>query len=119
MNLTALLKKISEQPNNIEFKDVINVIDAEYIFTETAFTNGQQKNAPGENSGSCKLLSFASMHNLNEKQTLSLFGEYYRKDVLENPTGDDHQNIRQFMQNGFKGLSFEKHALVNKKQRLK
>ena len=114
MNLTILLKKISEQPNNIEFNDVISTIDAEYTFTETAFINGQQENAAGENSGSCKLLSFASMHNLSEKQALSLFGEYYRKDVLENLTSKDHQNIRQFMQHGYKGLTFEKHALAPK-----
>ncbi len=116
MKLETLLEKISEQPNNIEFTDVINTIDAEYTFTETAFTNGLQKNLAGENSGSCKLLSFASLHKLSEKQALSLFGDYYRKDVLENPEGKDHQNIRQFMQHGYKGLTFENHALTPKQK---
>jgi hypothetical protein len=42
---------------------------------------------------------------------LACFGSYYRKDVLENPNGTDHQNIRNFMNRGWEGISFEKEAL--------
>ena len=35
---------------------------------------------------------------------MKLFGEHYRS-VKENPEGDDHQNIRNFMKYGWEGTS--------------
>ena len=32
-----------------------------------------------------------------EMETLSLFGHYYRDDVMGHPEGDDHRNIRNFL----------------------
>ena len=61
------------------------VIESQYNFTETAFTNGQQSNAANENLGSCKLFSFAKLNGLSEAQTLACFGAYYRDDVLGSP----------------------------------
>ena len=39
-------------------------------------------------------------------QTQSLF-----EDVLENPQGTNHQNIRNFMKTGWDGIQFEGNAL--------
>jgi len=50
---------------------------------------------------------------LNPEQTLSLFAEHYAA-VLATPEATDHQNIRQFMQNGWAGIEFEGQALTAK-----
>ena len=114
MTIDILLNKLNNTPDTITFSEVMETIELHFIFTETAFTNGKQHNQAGENSGSCKVFSFARLHQLTEHQTLALFGEYYRDDVLKNPDLDDHQNIRQFMQHGFQGITFEKEALTAK-----
>ncbi|GAK84871.1 type III effector HopPmaJ [Vibrio ponticus] len=41
-----------------------------------------------------------------------MFGDFYRKDVLGNPDGDDHQNIRNFIAHGWNGIKFEGQALA-------
>lgn len=114
MLLSDFLAKLNKQPQTIEFSDTMAVIEANYDFSETAFKNGQQSNAAGENSGSCKIFSFAQLNTLSEAQTLVCFGTYYRDDVLGNPEGNDHQNIRQFIVNGWAGIRFDCAALVNK-----
>ena len=95
------------------FEDTMAVIAACYEFTPTAFTNGEQQNNADENLGSCKVFSFAKLHQLSEIQTLKLFGQFYQ-DVLATPQGHDHQNIRQFMQHGWQGIKFTATALVLK-----
>ena len=60
------------------------------------------------------LFAFAQKQQLSEAQTLACFGDYYRKDVLENPQGEDHQNIRQFMKSGWFGIAFSGDALAAK-----
>jgi HopJ type III effector protein len=54
------------------------------------------------------------LHRLSEPQTLQMFGDYYRKDVLSSPAGSDHANIRQFMQYGWDGIEFAGQALSPK-----
>jgi hypothetical protein len=114
MLIATFLDKLSTAPESVEFADTMAVIEANYQFMETQFTNGEQVNAAGENSGSCKLFSFAQMHNLNQAETLACFGSYYRDDVLKHPQGSDHQNIRQFMSNGWQGIKFSGQALIEK-----
>lgn len=114
MTLDSFLQKLREAPDNIIFNDTMTVIETHYDFTPTAFRNGALHNEAGKNSGSCKIFSFAQLHELSPEQTLHCFGSYYRKDVLENPEGDDHQNIRNFMQNGWNGIAFEANALTPK-----
>jgi len=58
-------------------------------------------------------LAFASLNNLDKEQTLALFAEHYEA-VLNDPEGDNHQNIRQFMLNGWDGVSFSGVALTLK-----
>jgi hypothetical protein len=114
MTITALLEKISKTPHEVQFNEVIATIDSNYDFKPTAFKNGETINEAGQNSGSCKLFSFAKLQNLEENATLACFGDYYRKDVLENPDGNDHQNIRNFMKFGWDGIIFDGMALKEK-----
>ncbi|MGB3384010.1 MAG: HopJ type III effector protein [Marinomonas sp.] len=114
LNSDTLVAKLKSTPQDVQFKEVIGVIEAEYDFTPTAFSNGQQNNGINENNGSCKIFSFAALQQLNEEETLHLFGNFYRADVLENPDANDHQNIRQFMISGWKGIQFQSPALTKK-----
>lgn len=94
-----------------KFADVLAFIEARYQHNPTAFQNGTQFNAATENQGSAKVFSFAKIEGLNAEETLSLFAEHYAS-VLATPGGTDHQNIRQFMQNGWDGVKFEGEALT-------
>lgn len=104
------LLSLINQPTT-QFSDVIAWIDQHYSFTPTQFQNGTQLNEANQNNGSCKVFALAQLHNLTPEQTLQLFCEHYRA-VLEHPEGADHQNIRQFMAQGFGGLSFSGEALA-------
>lgn len=106
-----LLKQL--QTGEAKFTDVIAFIETRYTHTPTAFQNGQQHNASTENQGSAKVFSFAQLNDLDQAQTLSLFAEHYAS-VLATPEATDHQNIRQFMQNGWNGIQFEGTVLVTK-----
>ena len=109
-----LLEQLEKAPETINFKEVIAYIDENYDFTPTKFTNGNTINEANQNNGSCKVFSFAQLKNLSKEQTLSLFGEFYREDVLNNPDGTDHQNIRNFIEFGWDGISFDGEALKKK-----
>lgn len=109
-----LFEQLEKAPETVEFKDVISFIDEHYDFTPTQFTNGNTVNEAGQNNGSCKIFSFAMLNNLSKQETLNLFGEFYREDVVKNPQGTDHQNIRNFMEFGWGGVSFEEKALKRK-----
>lgn len=114
MTIDMFITKLNTTPDAIQFNDTIAVIDAHYEFTPSAFQNGLLKNAAGQNSGSCKLFSFAKLHGLSEAQTLACFGDYYRVDVLQHPDSQVHQNIRNFMQFGWSGIAFESNTLREK-----
>jgi len=115
MTPISFLEQLEENPKSITFQDTINVIEKNYDFEPTAFKNGNQQNNAGENNGSCKIFSFAKLQNLSKEATLACFGSYYFDDVLKNPDGNDHQNIRNFMQFGWDGIHFEGEALIEKK----
>jgi hypothetical protein len=110
MTLDAFLQKLTAAPASIEFTDTMAVIDALYEFTPTAFSNGELENTAGQNTGSCKLFAFAKLQGFNPQQTLACFGAYYR-DVLQHPTANDHQNIRNFMKAGWEGVAYTGVAL--------
>ena len=105
----ALLAQL--KAGSAKFADVLAFIEARYQHNPTAFQNGTQFNAATENQGSAKVFSFAKIEGLNAEETLSLFAEHYAS-VLATPEGTDHQNIRQFMQNGWDGVKFEGEALT-------
>lgn len=112
--MKQFLQTLATAPDSIAFNDTIAVIDAHYDFTPTAFRNGELQNEAGQNNGSCKVFSFARLHNLTPEQTLYCFGAYYRDDVLHHPQGTDHQNIRNFMVTGWGGIEFQGSALTPK-----
>ena len=114
MNLQAFLKQLKHRPDSIEFDDTMAVIEQHYDFTPTAFVNGDCNNEAGSNNGSCKILSFGQLNALSEEETLACFGRFYREDVLKNPHGEDHQNIRNFMQSGWDQVRFSAEALSPK-----
>ena len=112
--LEALLKKVNDDMTSVEFSEVIETVDTSYTFTPTAFKNGDTQNDADQNNGSCKVFAFGKINDLNPEQTLNLFGDYYRKDVLDHPENDDHQNIRNFIKYRWEGISFEGEALAKK-----
>ena len=114
MTLSEFLDRLEQAPASVSFDDTMAVIDDCYEFTPTAFRNGTVVNAAGENNGSCRIFAFAKRHDLSEASTLACFGAYYRDDVLENPDGKDHQNIREFMRSGWSGVEFEADPLQEK-----
>lgn len=94
-----------------QFADVLAFIEQRYQHTPTAFHNGDQVNTADQNQGSAKVLRFAQLQQLNQQDTLALFAEHYQN-VLDNPTADNHQNIRQFMQKGWDGVQFAGEVLT-------
>lgn len=114
MPIKALLQQLHTSPSSIEFADVMAAIDGAFNFSATAFKNGETHNAAGSNNGSCKLFAFAKLEQLDQASTLALFGDYYRLDVLMHPDGEDHANIRNFIQYGWEGIIFEGQPLSPK-----
>lgn len=112
MKIQELLDQVNNQPDSVQFADVIECIESNYAVTLQAFSNGDVHNEVGTNGGSCKILAFAQLHQLSPAQTLHLFGDYYRVDVMQHPNGTDHGNIRNFMRTGWAGIEFSGPVLV-------
>lgn len=112
MTLSELLAALPQQP--VDFNTVIQVIDTEYTFTPTCFSNGDAISEAGTNNGSCKILAFGQLHGLSEQATLNAFGNFYVQDVLGNPDGSDHQNIRNFIKSGWAGVAFAGQPLTQR-----
>lgn len=93
------------------FDDTQRIIAEHYLYQPTAFQNGPVANAAGQNEGSCRLFAFARLHGLSAEHTLALFGEHYR-DVLNDPQGNGHANIRAFMEHGWAGIAFRGEPLT-------
>jgi hypothetical protein len=111
---TFLSRVKAGQP--VAFRETLDTIASHYDYRPARFANGLGEdrlvNEPGQNEGSCKLFSFARLQELSEPETLALFGEYYRDEVLPNPGGEGHKNIRNFMKYGWEGIAFEGEALT-------
>ena len=90
MNINELIEQCRAAPQYLEFEQVMAVIDQYYDYTPSQFNNGEINNPAGSNEGSCKIFAFAQLNNLSEMETLSLFGRYYREDVMDHPEGDNH-----------------------------
>ncbi|RYZ97984.1 MAG: HopJ type III effector protein [Sphingobacteriaceae bacterium] len=109
--LAALLTGLKE--NSISFCEVIKFIETYYQHQPTAFKNGDTYNEASQNQGSAKVFAFAQINNFSQQDTLYLFAEHYRA-VLDKPEAADHQNIRQFIANGWPGIVFEGEVLTVK-----
>ena len=114
MTVEQLLRQLANNPEQVDFNQVIAVIDANYDYQPASFSNGDVSNAAGSNEGSCKIFAFARLNELDAAQTLACFGNYYREDVLQHPDADDHANIRNFMQSGWDGIHFDSVALSHR-----
>lgn len=114
MDINTFISKVKQAPRTISFAETITIIDENYTFSATAFENGTHHNKAGENSGSCKIFAFAELNNLSAAETLSCFAAYYYEEVLGDPEGNNHQNIRNFMKTAWEGIAFYGTALVAK-----
>lgn len=111
MTIELFKNKLKNAPKTIEFSETMRTIEVHYNFFPVAFSNGTLQNKSGENSGSCKLFAFAKAQGLSKEETLACFGKFYFNEVLNDPNGSGHQNIRNFMKTGFDGLSFNEEPL--------
>ncbi len=110
MTENALIKKLATQASGVTFYEVMDVVRENYIYSPVHFSNGMGdgavQNPAGCNEGACRIFAWAKRQQLSESQTLHCFGDYYRIDVLSNPDGGDHANIRSFMKTGWAGIHF-------------
>ena len=111
MLISELITKIKQQSARVSFEEVLQVIDDNYQYLPTSFCNGAIENIAATNEGSCKIFTFAKLHSLSQDETLACFGRYYREDVLANPNGTDHRNIRNIISSGWDGIKFSSLAL--------
>lgn len=118
MNLTNFLQK-AQKLEPISFDETMNMIAEYYDYQPTEFSNGLGEDKlispAGVNQGSCKIFAFAQLQQLTPQQTLNLFGDYYHIDVLNNPNGSDHQNIRNFIKYGWEGIYFQNQPLYRQR----
>ena len=114
-SIQQLKEQLHDRPDTLEFSEVIETINANFDYTPTRFTNGRGDdkviNEAGSNEGSCRIFAFALLQGFSAEETLALFGKFYREDVLGNPAGTDHANIRTFMRHGWTGIHFDGVAL--------
>ncbi|MGF1777294.1 HopJ type III effector protein [Vibrio nomapromontoriensis] len=112
--MDKFLELLATKPNEVMFEQTMQVIDEHFDFNPVSFVNGETENQAGQNNGSCKIFAFAQIQGLDESSTLACFGQFYRDDVLKNPSGSDHANIRNFIQHGWAGIRFDGAALTAK-----
>lgn len=112
--LTSFLARL--RAGETDFEDTIAIINNLYNYTPTRFSNGLTAaviNEAGQNEGSCRIFAFAQLNALTEADTLACFGRFYRE-VLNEPAGASHGNIRAFMRDGWAGVHFDGEALQAK-----
>jgi|TARA_B110001469_G_C9518440_1_gene258109 hypothetical protein len=119
-NVLGAILELSGQEfglTGVKFTEIMDKVGECYQFDPSAsYKSGvgtkdrETANPPGQNAGSLKTYYFAHLHGLDEPSTLRLFCEHY-KDVLDNPDGTSHANIRAFMENGWDGIEFTGVAL--------
>jgi hypothetical protein len=100
--------------DDLTFEEVMEMIDEHFEDGLIEFKNGDMVNAQGENMGSAKILSYAALSQMDKETTLKLWGQYYRE-VLADPDGDSHPNIRNFMKYGWDGVPFENGIALTRK----
>lgn len=93
-----------------DFDDTLALIERYFEYQPTGFHNGPLFNAAGENAGSCRVFGLGRHCNLSESETLCLFAQHYQQ-VLDEPAGESHGNIRQFISTGWSGIRFDSEPL--------
>ena len=112
MTVADFINQLDLNAEQVSFEQVMQIISENYRYLPATFNNGDLLNEAGTNEGSCKIFYFAKLNKLTEQQTLTCFGRFYREDVVNNPQGNDHGNIRNFMQSGWSKLEFNSVALT-------
>lgn len=112
VTLADFINQLDSNAEQVSFEQVMQVIGENYNYLPATFSNGDLLNEAGTNEGSCKIFYFAKLNGLTEQQTLTCFGRFYREDVVNNPQGNDHGNIRNFMQSGWGKVEFNSVALT-------
>lgn len=84
----------------------VAAIGSIYDVPQQAFSVGDHHNNVGENTGSLAILGFAKANHLAPAQVMAMFAEA-GEEVLADPGGTDHANIRAFMKHGLDGVTFE------------
>ena len=111
MTLPELLEQLRTE--SADFEDTLAWVATHYQYTPTAFSNGETSNAAGQNEGACRVFALGQLEALSPEHTLLLFGRHLR-DVLADPSGSNHANIRQFQRHGWSGVSFAGQVLRKK-----
>jgi hypothetical protein len=111
-NVADFISQLTSNAEQVSFERVMQVISENYNYLPATFSNGDLVNEAGTNEGSCKIFYFAKLNKLTEQQTLACFGRFYREDVINNPEGNDHGNIRNFMLHGWSKVEFNSVALT-------
>jgi len=112
--MKIFLKQLKQAPQDNTFETTLDVIDQHYNFTPCEFKNANLVNQANQNNGSCKIFAFGQIHHLTKDQVLHCFGDYYRIDVLQHPEESNHQNIRNFINQGWSGITFNGTPLSKK-----
>lgn len=68
--------------DDIMFEEVIEIIDKHYEDGLIEFKNGDMVNAPGENVGSAKVLSYAALSGMDKEETLKVSFELNGKQMF-------------------------------------
>lgn len=100
------------------FDDTLALIDQYFEYQPAGFHNGPLHSNAGENAGSCRVFALGQHCNLNEADTLNLFAQHYQQ-VLGDPAGDSHGNIRQFISTGWSGIRFDQQPLRARPESIK
>lgn len=92
-------RELAREWKNTDFGNTIQAIDSILETEPVDFVNGEVPNTSGENLWSLKVLAFGKMMWFHTQEVLSMFWEYYRE-VIDNPDGNSHQNIRALQKTG-------------------
>mmetsp|Transcript_21333 Transcript_21333/g.66987 ORF Transcript_21333/g.66987 Transcript_21333/m.66987 type:complete len:217 (+) Transcript_21333:165-815(+) len=89
----------------VTMDDVIDVIDANFAYTDVAFSVGKVQNDAGTNVKSSKILAYGYLTKMDTETVLKCYGSVY-DDVKGDPNGDSHANIRALMAGGVEAVKF-------------
>lgn len=111
VNESVQILLASLNAGHAEFNDTLTLIERHFEYRPTGFHNGPLYNAADENAGSCRIFALGRYCALPEADTLRLFAQHYNQ-VIDDPAGDSHGNIRQYISTGWSGIQFEGEPLT-------
>ena len=94
---------INMQAKLLGFDAVSVALEAFFNFTDMPMQIGSVKNEVGQNLGSKIRCAVAVELGASKEELLSWFGVFH-KEVLADPDGDNHPNIRAIMEHGIAGI---------------